>query len=192
MVKKYAAEPDNPAKSSKARGDDLRVHFKNTVETGNAIRGMSLARAKAFLNNVLNHQECVPFRRFTGGIGRTAQANVWGTTQGRWPVKSAKHILDLLQNAEANAENKGLDLDLLHITHINVNAAAKQRRRTYRAHGRINPYMSSPSHIELILTEIEKAIPKAAKTAEGEDKRKKKVSKKKLARERLRTASQPL
>jgi hypothetical protein len=52
--------------------------------------------------------------------------------------------------------------------------------------------MSSPSHIELILTEIEKAIPKAANSAEGEEKRKKKVSKKKLAKERLRTASQPL
>jgi large subunit ribosomal protein L17e len=30
-----------------------------------------------------------------------------------------------------------------------------QRRRTYRAHGRINPYMSSPCHVELILTEKE-------------------------------------
>lgn len=32
-----------------------------------------------------------------------------------------------------------------------MNQAPKLRRRTYRAHGRINPYMSSPSHIELIL-----------------------------------------
>ncbi len=28
-----------------------------------------------------------------------------------------------------------------------------QRRRTYRAHGRINPYMSSPCHVELVLSE---------------------------------------
>ena len=40
-------------------------------------------------------------------------------------------------------------------SHINptfpsqVNRAAKMRRRTYRAHGRINPYMSSPCHIEV-------------------------------------------
>jgi len=147
---------------------------------------MSLARAKAFLKNVLEHKEAVPFRRFNGGVGRTAQAKAWGTTQARWPVKSAKYVLDLLRNAEANAENKGLDLELLHVTHINVNAAAKLRRRTYRAHGRINPFMSSPSHVELILTEIEKAIPKAAATPEAEEKRKKKLSKKKQARERLR------
>jgi len=33
---------------------------------------------------------------------------------------------------------KGLDVDALEITHIQVNKAQQQRRRTYRAHGRIN------------------------------------------------------
>lgn len=33
---------------------------------------------------------------------------------------------------------KGLDMDNLYISHIQVNQAQKQRRRTYRAHGRIN------------------------------------------------------
>lgn len=35
------------------------------------------------------------------------------------------------------------------------------RRRTFRAHGRINAYQSSPSHIELIVTEEEEAVAKA-------------------------------
>jgi large subunit ribosomal protein L17e len=50
---------------------------------------------------------------------------------------------------------KGLDVDALYISHIQVNKAMQQRRRTYRAHGRINPYMSSPCHVELILSEKE-------------------------------------
>lgn len=33
---------------------------------------------------------------------------------------------------------KGLDVETLFISHIQVNQAQKQRRRTYRAHGRIN------------------------------------------------------
>lgn len=33
---------------------------------------------------------------------------------------------------------KGLDTDNLVISHIQVNKAQRQRRRTYRAHGRIN------------------------------------------------------
>ncbi|KAL2551495.1 60S ribosomal protein L17-2 [Forsythia ovata] len=59
-----------------------------------------------------------------------------------------------------NAEVKDLDVDALYISHIQVNQARKQRRRTYRAHGRINPYMSSPCHIELILSEKEESLRK--------------------------------
>lgn len=69
----------------------------------------------------------------------------------RWPQKATKIVLDLLKNAEANAEMKGLDVDDLVIKHAQTNRAQKQRRRTYRAHGRINPYMSSPAHIEIVL-----------------------------------------
>jgi len=36
------------------------------------------------------------------------------------------------------------------------------RRRTYRAHGRINPYMANPCHVEVILTEKEDPVPKPA------------------------------
>ena len=57
---------------------------------------------------------------------------------GRWPVKSCRFLLDLLKNAESNAELKGLDTEGLYIKHIQVNRAQQQRRRTYRAHGRIN------------------------------------------------------
>ena len=66
------------------------------------------------------------------------QCKQWGVCQGRWPKKSAEFLLQLLKNAESNAEFKGLDTDHLVIDHVQVNAAPKMRRRTYRAHGRIN------------------------------------------------------
>ena len=50
----------------------------------------------------------------------------------------------------------------MYITHIQVNKAPHQRRRTYRAHGRINPYMSCPSHIEIVLSEKKEAVAKEA------------------------------
>ena len=64
----------------------------------------------------------------------------FGVSRARWPVKSAEFLLSLLKNAEANADTKGLDTSNLIVKHIQVNQAPKQRRRTYRAHGRINPY----------------------------------------------------
>jgi hypothetical protein len=39
---------------------------------------------------------------------------------------------------------KGLDADSLLVTHIQVNRAIQQRRRTYRAHGRINRKSPAP------------------------------------------------
>lgn len=89
-----------------ARGSDLRVHFKNTRESAFALRKMELQKAKRYLEDVLARKRCIPFHRFTGCIGRTAQAKNEGSTtrQGRWPVKSVEFLLNLLKNAESNAE----------------------------------------------------------------------------------------
>merc|ERR1712153_183068 len=136
MVKEYARKPSDEDTSCKAKGSDLRVHFKNTRETAMAIKNMSLEKAKKYLEDVMDKKRAIPFRRFCGGVGR---------------------------NAQANAEMKDLDMDKLFITHIQVNRAVQQRRRTYRAHGRINPYMSSPCHIEIILSQQETNVKRPAK-----------------------------
>eukprot|EP00891_Asterochloris_glomerata_P000874 jgi/Astpho2/874/Aster-00719 len=166
---KYARDPTNASKCCKAKGSDLRVHFKNTREAAQAIKNMELVKAKDYLQAVLEHKRVIPFRRFCGGVGRTAQAKNEGQSngQGRWPAKSCEFLLGLLRNAESNAEVKGLDTDALQITHIQVNQAQKQRRRTYRAHGRINPYMSSPCHIELILSEKDSTVPAEKEATKG-------------------------
>ena len=116
----------------------------------------------------------------------------FGVSKARWPKKSAEFLIGLLKNAEANADTKGLDTSNLIVKHIQVNQAPKQRRRTYRAHGRvcvykfsdqkgfgnfllifdqINPYMSNPCHIELILTEGEEVVQKGPQVVEMEKKR---------------------
>ncbi|PVH95832.1 ribosomal protein L22 [Periconia macrospinosa] len=157
---RYAAQIPNE-KSARARGSYLRTSFKNTRETAQAINGWKLERALTYLGNVLEHKEAVPMRRYAGSTGRTAQGKAFGVSKARWPVKSAEFLLGLLKNAEANADTKGLDTSNLIVKHIQVNQAPKQRRRTYRAHGRINPYMSNPCHIELILTEAPETVAKA-------------------------------
>ncbi|ELW67623.1 60S ribosomal protein L17 [Tupaia chinensis] len=85
------------------------------------------------------------------------------------------------KDAKSNAELKGLDTDSVVTEHIQVNKAPKKRRRTYRAHGRINSYTSSPCHIEMILTEKEQIVPKP----EEEVAQKKKISQKKLKKQKL-------
>jgi len=74
----------------------------------------------------------------------------FGVSKARWPVKSAEFLLSLLKNAEANADTKGLDTSNLIVKHIQVNQAPKQRRRTYRAHGRVCRTVLLRSGTELI------------------------------------------
>jgi len=178
---KYSREPTNPSKACKAMGVDLRVSFKNSYNVCQAIKGMNLKAAQKYLEDVMEKKQCIPFRRFTGCIGRTPQAKAFKHTQGRWPEKSCKFVLDLLRNAESNADFKNLDTDNLTVSHMQVDRAQQGRRRTYRAHGRIGPYMSQPCHIQLILQEKEEAVDKP-----DDDKEKpKKFTKKQLAKRRL-------
>merc|ERR1719262_667563 len=141
---------------------------------------MNLRTAQQYLEDVCEKKRCIPFRKYKGCIGRTPQAKEFKLTQGRWPVKSCKVLLGLLKNAESNAEFKNLDTDNLTIKHIQVNRAQVGRRRTYRAHGRIGPYMNCPSHIEMILEENEESVEKP-----DEDEKPKKFTRKQLAKRRL-------
>merc|ERR1712113_1320060 len=136
--------------------------------------------AQKYLEDVIEKRRCVPFRKYTGCIGRTPQAKAFKANQGRWPKKSCKALLDILRNAEANSEFKSLDTDTLYIYHIQVNQARQGRRRTYRAHGRIGPYMNCPAHVEMILEEKEETVEKPA-----EETKPKKFTKKQLAKRRL-------
>ncbi|GAA5961645.1 hypothetical protein JCM3765_000462 [Sporobolomyces pararoseus] len=151
-----------------SKGSYLRVHYKNTRETAAALQGLTLSKAIKFLQDVQTHTACVPFRRHNGSVGRTAQAKVHGVVQGRWPVKSAKFLLALIKNAQANAEVNGLDKDELFVKNIVIQQAPKMRRRTYRAHGRINPYQSSPTHLEVILAPLSASVPKADEPVDEE------------------------
>eukprot|EP00968_Pinguiococcus_pyrenoidosus_P006666 scaffold442_cov268-Pinguiococcus_pyrenoidosus.AAC.74 len=74
-----------------------------------------------------------------------------------------------------------MDANALFVTHTQCNRAPQGRRRTYRAHGRINAYMSQPAHIEIVLTEQEEPVAKAE-----EEQRPLKLSRKRKAQLRVK------
>jgi large subunit ribosomal protein L17e len=159
-MKKGGFVSSNPEKKCKAIGRDVKSHFKNTRETAAAIKGMSLIRAKVFLENVCFQKEIVPFFRYCYGIGRKAQLKKSKSSNGRWPKKSAENLLRIIKNAEANAKEKDLDPFSLFIQNIQVNKAMKGQRRTFRAHGRITPFLNHPCHINLWLVQKKPNIPR--------------------------------
>ena len=179
---RYSVEPDVPEKTSKARGSHLRVHFKHCRNIAHYTKGMNVNKALKHLDNVLAFKSVIPFVRYTGGIGGTAQAKQVKApgNRGRWPVKATAVYRDLLKNAVANAETKGLDPANLVIDHAQVNRAPAGRRRTYRAHGRIGKYASQPAHIEIILKEAGSGVEKME-----EEEARVKITKKQAAKKRF-------
>ncbi|KDQ11121.1 hypothetical protein BOTBODRAFT_163169 [Botryobasidium botryosum FD-172 SS1] len=184
---RYAAQKSivNPEKFAKARGEYLRTHFKNMREVAAALSGLKLSKAYTYLADVKEHKQVIPFRRFSGGVGRASQAKQFKATQGRWPEKSCKFILRLLKNAESNADAKNLELEDLTIKTIVVQQAPKTRRRTYRAHGRINPYQGHPCHIEVILASSDVEVPR---NDEKDELALKGLNRRQIARKRIEAA----
>merc|ERR1712080_635461 len=122
-------------------------------------------------------------RKFCGSQGRHAQAKEFGLTKGRWPTKSIKVVMGLLDNMVANANTKQLDAENLVINHVQINKAPNGRRRTYRAHGRITPFMSHPCHVEMWATLKQSDVAKEKKAADHKGA----LSKVSAARSRMRS-----
>ena len=177
---KYSRKPLRPTKCAHTSRKDARVHFKNTYEAARALKGRTIEDAQSYLAAVLQHKRCIPVRHFNSHVARTGQASEFGVTQGRWFHKSVELLQGLLDNLKANAKAKQLDTKKLVIVHVQVNRAQRGRRRTYRAHGRISPYMSSPCHVELFAEEPAEKVQKPQEKAVG------RITARKEARSRIR------
>jgi large subunit ribosomal protein L17e len=175
---KYSRQPAEPTKSAKSRVSDLRAHYKNCYEVARFCKGMKVNAAIQHMDRVVAHTAIIPFRKHSGGIGRASQAKVYGLPFGRWPEKACKAVKELLLNLKANAETKRLDTDRCVVNHVVVQRAVQGRRRTYRAHGRISPYLSSNCHIEFHCFETGGEVKKG-------DKPLARITKKQAARQRL-------
>ncbi|MFQ6074317.1 MAG: 50S ribosomal protein L22, partial [Candidatus Bathyarchaeia archaeon] len=74
---------------------------------------------------------------------------------GRYPVKAAQKILEVLEGAEANADFKGLDTDRLRIIHASAYPGMKIKKYIQRAFGRSSPRFETLCHIEIALEQVE-------------------------------------
>ena len=149
---KYAYNMDM-GKKAKATGRSLKISPKHSIEICNAIRGMKVEEAKKYLDNVIEKKQPVPFRRHNKKVGHRRGLEGWPT--GRYPVKAASQILEVVINAQANAEYQGLETDNLEIVHISSHRGYVIRGWTPRAFGRASPFNTPTTHIQVVLGEIQ-------------------------------------
>lgn len=156
--------------SAKALGKDLPISTKQSVNICTFLRGKSLADAKDKLKKVIQKKVAVPSPRFNDSLGHKK-----GMGPGSYPEKASEIILRLLEEAEANAQVKGLNSSQLKITHISANRAALPFR-----FGRKRRIKAKRTHIAIVL---EESADIADKKAKKEAKSKQKTAPKKDAKQ---------
>jgi large subunit ribosomal protein L22 len=129
------------------------ISHKHAREVALAIRGMSIENAREFLENVIAKQIAVPYRRYNNEVAHRSNIRD-GFFAGRFPEKTAREFLKLLDNLESNGEYKGMDLDRLKIVSAVTHKGTKLERFTPRAMGRSSPKIDTLVHVELVAQEV--------------------------------------
>ncbi|NWG10358.1 50S ribosomal protein L22 [Candidatus Bathyarchaeota archaeon] len=141
----------DPEKTVKASAREVRVSHKHAREVCKTIKGMMLTQAKQYLRDVIAKKRAVPYTRFRKKAGH--RHGLVKACAGRYPVKTSKIVLKLLESAESNSEYKGLDTERLRIIHASAYPGIKVKRFMRRAQGRATPKFQTVCHIELALEE---------------------------------------
>jgi large subunit ribosomal protein L22 len=142
----------NSDRTAKASGRDLRISPKATTEVCKVIRGMNLNKARNYLQDVLDEKRFVPYKRHKKKVAHKTGMKGWYA--GRRPVKAIREVMKILTNVEANASDKGLDIDRLKIVHVSAQKARTIKGYVPRAFGRSSPNHNQLCHVELIVEEM--------------------------------------
>jgi large subunit ribosomal protein L22 len=151
LMATYYSTVSDPATTAQAYGRDMPCSPKSGRNVARAIKGMPVARAKAFLEDVKALKTAVPFKVRV----RKIHHRKGGMGSGKYPVQTVKCMLKVLESAEANAEYKGLDKDRLVITHSTAYQGNVIQAYTPRAQGRATPHYNRLCNFEVIVTQAE-------------------------------------
>ncbi len=147
----YAFQNYDSTKHVRSSIREKQISHKHAREIAVKIKGLSIEKARDYLQNVMRLQQAVPFRRYKNQVGHKSDP---GVMSGRYPVKSAMEFIKLLENLESNAEYKGMDLDRLKIINATVHKGVLIKRFTPRAMGRATAKNNVLTHVELVAKEI--------------------------------------
>ena len=147
----YAFQNYDVTRHVRASLREKEISHKHAREVAVAIKGLSIEKARDYLQAVIRKDRAVAFRRFKNQVGHKSDP---GMMSGRYPQKTAREFIKVLDNLESNAEYKGMDLDRLKIINATVHKGVIIKRFIPRAMGRATPKNNVLTHVELIAQEI--------------------------------------
>lgn len=142
---KYTFQNFDHTNMARAVGRDLPISTKHCVEICKYIKGRKVSDARNILIGTIEKDTAIPFTRFNGGVGHKRGS---GMASGRYPVKAATKILEILDSAVANAKQKGLVENSLRVESMNAHKGS-----TPYKHGRLRGRTVKKSHVEVVIGE---------------------------------------
>ena len=147
----YAFQNYDSTKHVSASMREKKISHKHAREVSVAIKGLTVEKARDYLQSVLTHKRSIPFKRFKNQVGHRTDP---GVMSGRYPEKAVTEVLKLLDNLESNAEYKGMDLDRLKIINATAQKGVIIQRIMPRAQGRATANNNVLTHLEIVAQEV--------------------------------------
>ncbi len=120
----YAFQNFDKSRHVRASIRESDISHKHAREIALAVKGLTVEKARNFLEEVVDHKIAVPFRRYNNEVAHRSNIRD-GFSAGRFPKKASNEFLRLLDNLESNAEYKGMDLDRLAIVSCVIHKGTK-------------------------------------------------------------------
>lgn len=129
---------------------EVRISPKHAQEICREIKGKNISFVSRYLADIIEFKRPVAFKRHLKKVGHRKGLGA----PGRYPQKTAKQLINLLDNLVNNAEFRGLDVTRLKIIRAVTQRGRKLKRYTPRAYGRSSAKFDTYVHIELIAQEV--------------------------------------
>lgn len=144
----------DPTRMARAFTTNQIASWKYGLEIGRSIKGKYVHDAEKFLQDVIDQKQPLRLRTYHKKIPHRPGQAVLGTKSGRYPQKTCKSWLNLLNTVRANADVKGLDVKKLQIVHAIATMGFSRIRN--QAQGRISgkSRKSKSAHMEIIVREV--------------------------------------
>lgn len=155
MVKeKYQVKVKDKKHTAKAMEKNKPISLKYSTEICREIKGKPVKKVEKNLNKIINQEKFLPLKKYNRKVGHKKGKSVSGVKSGRYPQKTCKVFLNLIESAKANAEDKGLDTEKLLVKHCF--ASQGFRRYKMQPKGRIagKRRRQKSVHLEIILQEV--------------------------------------
>ena len=137
--------------TAKAMIREAKISRKYAVELCRELKGKSIEKARRYVEEIIAMKRALPLRKHNKGVAH--RRGLQKACAGRYPKKTAEVFLKLLNYVEANAINKGIDLERARITHISAKKGRTMLNYIPRAYGRATPHRRETVNLEIIVSE---------------------------------------